>query len=230
VRSVNLFGRSASLGFVLPYTVGHLEGQYIGEFTEVDRSGLRDPLVRVAVNLFGAPAMTLKEFASYRQKTNVGVSLVVGMPLGEYDPSKLINLGSNRWAFKPEIGVSKVFGPWTFELYGGVWLFTDNTDFFGGQVREQDPIGATQIHLLRTFKPRLWVAFDANFYTGGRTKVGDRINLDLQRNSRIGVTVSVPLSTRQSLKFAYSRGAYTTIGADFQAVIAGYQYLWGAGL
>jgi hypothetical protein len=230
VRSVNLFGRSGNVGFVAPYSVGHVEGLYIGEFTEVDRSGFRDPGLRFAVNLYGAPAMDLKGFASYRQKTNVGMSLVVALPLGEYDEAKLINLGSNRFSFKPEVGLSHALGKWTLELYGGVWLFTDNEDFYGGKTREQAAIGSVQIHVLYTFKPRLWVAVDGNFYSGGRTTVDGVANLDLQKNSRLGTTFSYPLGPRHSLKVAFSRGAYTTIGADFTSLVVGYQYLWGAGL
>ena len=230
VRSVNVFGRSANVGVGVPLTAGHLEGIVVGEFTETDRLGLRDPRFRFAVNLYGAPAMSLEEFAAYQQETNVGVSLVVAPPLGEYDATKLVNLGSNRWSFKPEVGLSRAIGRWTLELYVGAWLFTDNKNFFGGSIREQDPIGSAQIHLLRTFKPRMWIAFDANFYAGGRTTVDGTLNLDLQRNSRLGATYALPLDARQSLKFSYSRGAYTTIGADFHAIGFAYQYLWGGGL
>jgi hypothetical protein len=230
VRSVNVFGRSGNVGIILPYSVGHIQGNYIGEFTEVDRSGFRDPAVRFAVNLYGAPAMDLKGFASYRQRTNVGISLVAALPLGEYDDTKLINLGSNRFSFKPEIGLSRALGKWTLELYGGVWLFTDNEEFYGGKTREQDPIGSAQVHVLYTLRPRLWIAFDGNFYSGGTTTVDGRRNLDLQKNSRAGATFSFPLGSRQSVKVAFSRGAYTTIGADFTSLVAGYQFLWGAGL
>ena len=230
VRSVNVFGRSGNVGMIVPYSVGHIQGSYIGEFTEVDRSGFRDPAVRFAVNLYGAPAMDGKGFASYRQKTNVGMSLVAALPLGEYDDTKLINLGSNRFSFKPEIGLSRALGKWTLELYGGVWLFTDNEDFYGGKTREQDPIGSAPIHVLYTFRPRLWIAVDGNFYSGGTTTVDGRRNLDLQKNSRAGATFSFSLGARQSVKVAFSRGAYTTIGADFTTLVAGYQILWGAGL
>ena len=151
-------------------------------------------------------------------------------PLGKYDPSKLINIGTNRWSFKPEVGLSKAMGSWTLEVSAGVWLFTDNNDFFNGGTREHAPIASAQIHLLYTFKPRLWVAVNSNFYTGGRTRVNGELNLDLQRNSRVGATISIPLQARQSLKLAYSRGAFTTIGADFQALLVGWQYFWGGGM
>jgi hypothetical protein len=230
LRTLRLFKRSSSIAFVAPFLVGSLEGFVQGEPTRVDRSGLGDPRVRLAVNLYGAPAMELPEFASYRQRTNVGLSLLMAVPLGQYESSRLVNLGSNRWAFKPEVGVSRALGKWHLDFYGGVWLFTKNTDFYGGKLREQNPIGSAQVHVLYTFRPRLWTAFDWNFYAGGRTTVDGNVNLDLQKNSRAGLTLSLPIDRRQSLKLALSTGAYTTYGADFQSFIAGYQYLWGAGL
>jgi Putative MetA-pathway of phenol degradation len=229
-RSLDIAGRSAGITIAQPYVVGDLKGTYIGQFSQVHRSGLGDSRFRLAVNLIGGPAMNLKEFVGYRQKTNVGVSFSVVAPTGQYDPEKLINLGTNRWSFKPEIGVSHKLGKWTLEGYGGVWLFTDNDSFYGGKLRDQEPIGSTQFHLTYTFRSRFWVAFNTNFYFGGRTSVDGKENFDLLKNSRIGATLSIPLNRRQSVKVAFSSGAYTTIGADFTAAGVSYQYIWGAGL
>jgi outer membrane putative beta-barrel porin/alpha-amylase len=224
-RSINFLGRSANVTLVTPYSWGTLEGTIAGEFQSVRRSGLRDPLVRFAVNLYGAPSMGPKEFATYRPRTIVGASLAIVAPFGQYDPAKLINLGANRWAFKPEIGVSRVIGRVSLDFYGGVWLFTDNNNF-RGRTREQALIGSGQFHLSYTVKPRMWVAFDANLYAGGRTRVNGVPGSDLQRNSRLGGTFSLPLGRQQSVKVSYSRGAITTVGADFQAIGVAYQYLW----
>jgi len=174
--------------------------------------------------------MGLKEFAQYRQDTNVGASLVVVAPIGQYDPTKLINLGTNRWSFKPELAISQAVGRLTLEFYAGVWIFTDNTNFFGGRTRKQDRIGTTQLHLLYTIKRRMWVGFNANFYRGGTTTVDGNVNLDLQENSRYGITLALPVTRHDSLKLSYSRGAFTTIGADFQAFGVALQHLWGGGL
>jgi hypothetical protein len=230
VRSLNVLGRSANIGVGLPLTAGNVQGIYIGEFTKVDRFGLRDPFIRFAMNLYGAPAMNLEQFTRYRQNTNIGFSTLIVPPLGQYDPSKLINLGANRWSFKPEVAITQALGRWTLELYAGAWLFTDNTDFYGGKTRKQDPIASAQFHLLYTIKQRLWLSFNANFYTGGRTSVDGGLNQDLQRNSRYGATIAIPLNPRHSLKLAYSRGAFTTIGADFNALGVSYQFIWGGGL
>ena len=168
-RAFSLAGRSANAGVVLPLIVGHLEGLYLGEPAAADRFGLGDPRLRLTMNLHGAPAMTPREFAAFRQGTIVGVSITVVSPLGEYDAAKLINLGTNRWSFKPEIGASCAFGQWIVEAMAGAWFFTDNTDFVGGRTRAQDPVVATQLHLTYKFKRTMWLAADANFFTGGPT-------------------------------------------------------------
>jgi Putative MetA-pathway of phenol degradation len=170
--------------------------------------------------------MTPQTFASYLHRTIVGVSLAVAPPLGQYDPTKLINLGTNRWSFKPEAGVSRAFGQWVVEAMAGVWIFTDNTDFVGGRTREQDPIAATQLHVTYKFKRTMWLAADANYFTGGRTTIGGNQNLDLQRNSRIGATFSSALDRRQAIRMSVSQGAYTNIGADFISIAVGYNYAW----
>jgi hypothetical protein len=225
-RAFSLAGRSANAGGALPVIGGHVEGLYLGEAAEVGRFGQGDPRLRLAVNLYGAPAMTPKAFATYQQGTIVGVSLSVAPPLGQYDSTKLINLGTNRWSFKPEVGFSRTRGQWVVEGMAGVWLFTDNTEFLGGRTREQDPIGAVQFHLTYKFKRTMWLAGDANYFTGGRTTIGDRQNLDLQRNSRIGATFSTAIARGHAIRLAVSRGAYTTIGADFTSIAAGYNYAW----
>lgn len=202
----SLAGRSANASVAVPVVAGHLEGIYLGAFAQADRFGLGDPRAKLAVNLYGAPAMTLTEFASYRQRGIVGVSVTVAFPLGQYDPARLINVGTNRWSFKPELGVSQTFGRWIVELMAGVWLFTDNPEFFGGRTREQAPVGEAQVHLAYKFAPTMWIGANANYYTGGRTTIGGRRGTDLQRNSRIGATFSSGLSARQSVRLAFSRG------------------------
>ena len=147
-------------------------------------------------------------------------------PFGQYDPSKLINLGANRWAFKPELGFSQPVGNWVFEAYAGVWLFTDNDNFFGGHVRRQDPMEAYQAHVVYNFRKRLWAALDYTYYTGGATTVDGHRNSDQQNNTRTGVTVAIPLTAYQSLKLVWSRGVTTRIGSSFDTLGIFWQLLW----
>ena len=225
-RAFSFAGRSANAGVLLPVVGGRVEGVYLGEPAEGGRFGLGDPRLRFAVNLYGAPAMTPQAYVAYRQGTIVGVSLAAAPPLGQYDPARLINLGTNRWSFKPEVGFSTTFNRWVVEAMAGIWLFTDNDDFVGGRTREQDPIAAMQLHLTYRFRRNVWLAGDANYYTGGRTTIGGVQNVDLQRNSRIGATFSSALDNHQAIRMSISRGAYTTIGSDFVSIAVGYNYAW----
>jgi hypothetical protein len=205
-----------------------------GTETSVYRSGLLDSVFRLSVNLKGGPAMQLSEMRQWRQKHLLGASLKVVAPTGQYDPTKLINLGGNRWAFKPELGYSGRWGHWVLDAYAAVWFFTRNPEFFsrnqyvpGTQDQTQDPIAAFETHLSYDFKPRLWVSLDGNFWRGGRTSLNGVENpATLQVSSRIGVTAAFPLFRHQSIKLGFAQGAYVRFGGDYRIASVAWQYSW----
>jgi hypothetical protein len=224
-RSLNLAGRFSTLGVLVPIFNGKVEGLLAGKFESRTRHGLGDLVTRFAVNLVGAPAMTPKQFAGYRQTTIVGFSLVVVAPTGQYDPSRIINLGTNRWAFSPEVGFSRRRGHWTVEADAGGAFFTDNSNFNNGATREQAPIAAVQGHVTFTVRKGFWVAADANFWRGGRTTVNGVESTVEQKNSRVGFTLALPIKTRQ-IRIACAFGAYTRIGGDFATIGVSYSHAW----
>jgi hypothetical protein len=225
-HTFSLFDRSASAALAVPYVWGSASGNVGEDRREISRSGLGDLKLRLAMNVVGGPALNWQEFAKRVPRPTVGVSLVIEPPTGQYDATKLINIGTNRWAFKPEIGVSFPLGHWSLESYAGIWLFTDNTEYLNGLRRAQDPISSLQGHVSYTFRPRLWAAFDATYYSGGRTTVEDVRKVDRQANSRVGLTVSAPAGAHQSLKFSWSSGATTRVGTDFSVYAVAWQYTW----
>ena len=225
-RVFGLAGQQASLALAVPYAWGDVEGNVGEERRAITRSGLADPRLRFSVLLAGGPALSRTEFQARPRGPIVGASLVVVPPLGQYDPSRLINLGSNRWAWRPEIGVSFPKGPWQFDLYAGVWLFGANDDFFGGQRRTQEPVASYQTHVSYTFRPGMWLAANGTYYTGGVTTVDGVEGTDLQKNTRVGLTFSMALTRGHSLKLSFSDGATTRVGGDFRAAGIAWQYIW----
>jgi hypothetical protein len=189
-----------------------------------------DPRFRFSYNFYGAPAVSLQEFAGYEQDVIVGASVQVSVPMGQYDPSRLVNVGANRWWVKPEIGASKEIGKLTLELNGSATYYTDNDNFFGGHTRQQDPIYAVQGHVIYGFSHGIWAALDATYYWGGQTTVDGVTGNDLQRNSRGGVTVALPVSRYNSVKLYASTGVSTRTGSDFDTFGIAWQTRWGAGL
>jgi outer membrane putative beta-barrel porin/alpha-amylase len=213
--------------FALPYTWGNVEGRVGEDARQVYRSGLADLRAKVSANLWGPPAMSTAEFVKTPPRTVAGASFTVAAPSGQYDPVKLINLGNNRWAFKPEVGVSHPIGRWDLDAYVGVWFFTDNDDYYPGtSQRSQSPIVATQGHVSYTFARRAWVAFDATYYAGGRSTVNGGEPSERQSNTRIGATLALPVGKRQSIKASFSTGAATRTGTDFNTVGVMWQTFW----
>ena len=224
-HSFSLWGRSSNVVVSLPYATGDFEGSVDGVRAEAYRSGLADIRIRVATNLYGGPAMGLGEFLKWSEKLLVGFSFTAVVPSGQNDPVRLINIGTHRWAFKPEVGVTRRFRRWVFEGYGGVWLYTANPTFYPGNAkRTQRPILATEFHAGYYLKPRLWASLDANFWAFGRSSINGIDKQDRQADSRLGGTISIPFRRRQSFKFSYSRGAYTRVGGNFQTLSAAWQY------
>jgi hypothetical protein len=229
-RSFDLFGRSANVAALLPYGLGKFKGDVSGQAQETYRSGLLDAGFRLSVNLKGGPAMSVRQFATWKQGVLLGASLKVITPTGQYDPNRLINWGANRWAFKPEFGYSQRFGNWILDGYAGVWLFTTNDEFFSSPApkpQKQSPIGALEGHLSYNVRPFLWVSLDGNFWYGGATSTGGVSNpATRQTGSRLGVTASLPITRNQTLKLGYSDGAYSRFGASYKNLSIGWQYSW----
>jgi hypothetical protein len=229
-RVLDFWGESGTLAVVLPYAWISANGEVEGQAKSVERSGFADLGLRLSVNLLGAPALSLSEFRDYRQDTIVGLSLVVTAPTGQYDSTKLINVGTNRWSFRPEVGVSKALGQWTLEGVANVTVFTDNDEFFGNNVRQQEPLYGVQAHVIYNFNPKLWGGLGTTYYVGGRTTVNGSLNDDLQQNWRWGAILARSLDVHNSIKLYMTSGVSTRTGTNFTTVGIGWQYRWGAGL
>jgi len=229
-HSLSIFGRSANMNASLPYGVGTFRAAALGRQKSAYRSGLLDLGIRLSVNLVGGPAMTAEQFSKWKQKTLLGASIRVIAPTGQYQPTRLINWGINRWAFKPELGYSGRWGHWVLDGYGGAWFYTSNpADFHLPQPAPQteEPVGSFEGHLSRDFGRGTWVSLDGNFWWGGVTTLnGIRNPETLQTSSRIGGTAAFRISKHQSIKVNYSSGAYVRFGGNYNNASLAWQYSW----
>jgi hypothetical protein len=229
-RSLDLWGLSGKIAAVLPHAWLSGTASFMDQPHEREVSGLGDPRLQLSVNLYGAPALSLKEFAEYKQDLIIGASLQITVPLGQYDSDKLVNIGTNRWSVKPEVGISKAWGPLILELMASVTFYTDNDDFFGGRTREQDPLYSLQAHVIYSLPFGIWAALMGTYYTGGRTTVDGVRADDRQENTRLGATVALPVDRHNSVKVYASTGVSARTGTDFTTVGVAWQFRWGGGL
>jgi hypothetical protein len=229
-RSLDFWGNSGKVDVIIPYS--ELAGSALVGGMPRDRhvNGLNDPRFRVSVNFHGAPALSLQEFSSYQQDLVIGASVQVSAPLGQYDRDKLVNLGNNRWFVRPDIGMSKAWGPATLELSSGMFLFSDNEDYLSGKKQEREPIYTAQIHGTYNFGGGVWAALSGTFDYGGRTKVDGVPSNDLQNGWRVGATLALPVDRNNSIKLYASDGVSVNLGTNFTLFGIVWQYRWGQGL
>ena len=231
IRTFELLQKSARVDFIQGYQEGRYTGLVDGVPSSIRRSGLSDSVLRFAINWYGAPPLKGKEFASYWAKADVetifGTALVVTLPTGDYMDDKLINLGANRFTFRPQLGLVHNRGKWSMELTGAVWLYTDNNDFFNGHKLEQDPYYTIQSHLIYTFRPGLWTSASAGYGYGGKSKVNGVENNDLRENLAWALSFGFPITRQLGAKVIYlSTRSQESIGQDTNSIGAAFSIFW----
>jgi len=207
-----------------------LTGSVSGTKIQGSVIGTGDSSYTISALLKGGPALSLAQLSNYKPRTIVGMSLAISAPTGTYSPDKLLNLGSDRWSFKPEIAISRPFGPdqkWQCDLYGQAYFFTDNTSYRGRQILRQDPLPGIEEHLSYSFTDNLWVSLDGLYSFRGETVLNGTKQNDSQSNFILGSEANLSLGSRNSLVLQFSRAIIHQNGPDSTGVAVKYTYTWG---
>lgn len=231
IRTFELFDKSARVDLKQAYQKGKWTGLLDGAPASTSRNGWSDTFLRLAVNLYGAPPLSGKEFAAYRSNVNVetivGMALAVRLPTGEYMEDKLINLGENRFAFRPQLGVIHTRGKWTAEVTGEVAFYTDNDEFYNGNALEQKPLYIMHGHLIHRFRPGLWVGASAGYDYGGENTINGIDKDDKKQNIAWAFSFTYPISRYSGIKVAYiGTRTQESTGLDSDTLAASLSYLW----
>jgi hypothetical protein len=227
VRSLSLFNLPSKLKVVLPWSDGHWEGFLEDEFRTRDATGMADMRIVVETIFSGTRPMTVEEMREYTSRTVFGAKLQVIAPTGDYDNTRAINLGANRWTFIPEVGFSTPAGKWSIEAAMGAWFFTDNDEYVDGLLLEQDPLLVAKFLAVRNIRPGLWWSVGAGYGYGGKTYVEGVPRDTIQRNWRLFAMVVYPINPKQGVSLSIGSGGNAGVGTDFDVITVGYQFAWG---
>jgi len=227
-RSFKLFNRLTKFDVIAPYSFGAFSGTVSDIDSSTTRNGFGDPLIRLSMILIGAKPLGISEFMKHKQeKFKLGVSVRLRLPLGQYDPTKLINLGANRWAIKTGFAASyTIRKKIILEGHLNSWFFTENKEFWNGNSIRQKPLLSGQLHVTYVFKPGIWVAASIGRTAMGETIVNGIEKNDLQNNSRFGAAFAYRLNKHNALKIGFSSGVSTRYGANFTTILLAYQFMW----
>jgi hypothetical protein len=229
VRGFGLFGNSSKISVFLPYADAYFEGVAFGRDSTRSVAGFGDPIIVLSTNFIGSPALAVAEYRSFKQRTVIGINLKMRVPLGQYDAERTLNIGSNRFQFRPEIGVSTRKDSWIFETYFALWLFTQNDLFWAADkniTMQQKPLLVLKQHVIYALKNQMWLAFNAGYGIGGSTINDGREMNNRISTIRLGGTFVIPFARRHALKFNYNNSIALERGPDFQSFNVVYQYRW----
>ena len=194
--------------------------------------GSGDSSYAVTALLKGGPALSVAQFADYKPHTTVGMSLTITAPTGQYNSNKLLNLGSDRWSFKPEVAVSRPFGPeqkWQCDVYAHAYFFTDSTSYHGTEILRQGPLPGLEGHISYFVTNNVWASIDSLYSFRGATFVDGVNQNDAQKNFTLGSEVNVSLNPRNSLVFQFAKALVHQNGPAFTGFAVKYNYSWGKG-
>ena len=224
LRAFNLFGLSSKVDVVVPFAFGDWDYTFEAESVSRKIDGFGDPRFRISVNILGAPVLDKDGFKDYNIETIVGFMLQVIAPFGNYDPSQLINLGSNRWIFRTHMGIAHAIGEWIFEVYFGGLFFTNNSEFLNDLNLKQYPMLTASTSIIRALRDWGWVSLDIAYGYGGRTEINGVPRNTLISTFRFGATLVHAIDKKNSLKLTLTSGRRIERGPDFNAIGLSYTY------
>ena len=228
IRTFGIMRRLAWVKASVPFA--YISGSVGGSGQSRSVAGAGDASLQLTSVVLGGSALSVADFEKYEPTTTVGVSLTVSGPSGQYDPNKVVNLGSDRWSFKPEIGISHPFGSdqkWVVDGYFYVYFFTDNTEYHGKEVLRQEPLPGLEAHISYSITRDLWVSLDANYAFRGTTFVDGVDQNDAQKNLNVGTETYWTLSSRHSIAFLFAKSVMHENGPIFTEVALKYFHSWG---
>ena len=231
IRTFELFARSARIDLTQAYQEGEWTGLLNGSPASTSRRGLSDTFVRLALNLYGAPPLKGKDFAVYRaenkDETIIGVALAVRLPTGNYKDDKLLNLGKNRFAFRPQLGFIHSWGRWTVEATGEVAFYTKNDDFYNGNTLEQEPLYIIHGHLISSFNPGFWISASYGYDYGGEISINDVDKDDKKQDIGWVFSLAYPINRSSGIKVSYiETQSREDTGLDSRTLTASIAFLW----
>jgi hypothetical protein len=212
--------------------VAGLSGSIAGTNIHGSTTGSGDSSYELAMLLKGGPALSVKQFEEYKPTTTLGVSLTITAPTGSYHADQILNLGSDRWSFKPEIALSDPFGPeqrWEFDAYANAYFYTDNISYHGREILGQQPLAGLEGHLSYSFSDNLWASIDTRYSFRGTTFLNSVNQNNAQQNFILGSEINVSLSLRNSLVLEFAKALVHQNGPALVGFSVKYGYTWGKG-
>ncbi len=168
------------------------------DFGTTNTNGLGDTTLATHIN-------TPYLFQTDGMKYMMSAGFIMSAPTGEYESSKAVNLGANRWTYKAEFTPVVVqAGKFTLEFTGDVKFFTDNDEFGAAYANlETDPLFCVQTHVSYSLTDSFWVGLSHYYYTGGENEVSGVSQNDETKTQALRVSFSFNVAPNVIMMLQY---------------------------
>jgi hypothetical protein len=213
-RIIDIGGRTGGLGVVLPFQ-DLLSFNTQSNDVTARESGIGDPSVTFEMNLFGAPALQREEMKDWTPGDYCGLHFTFGLPLGQYDPNSAVNLGANRFTFRPLLNhsLTRDEGKTWLDFYSSVAFYSANEEYLGSSVLKQYPLTDIELHYSKMVYDRLWAGIGVVGLFGGRVEVNDTVATPTQQIGRLAITAGTPMFKGSTAIFGYNNTFARSDGA-----------------
>ena len=234
VLSANLIGGSVDVEFDTAITPPEFLPPFVtpGSSFSQSASGYGDPSVQLDVNLFGTPPINaIFDYMNYEPTWTLDAAFMLGVPLGQYDNDKLVNLGLNRFygriafPFKYHFGVFSPGYMSSLEIVPSVWFFTENDDFLG-QKLQNDPMWQLEAHWTHDFTQHFFGSLDLLYRNGFQSEI-DGVNLgsDIEIGD-LGFTLNFSVTDNVTIRTSFSSNVFGDSDIDTSMIRLQFVYAW----
>jgi len=234
IVSVNVAGGSVGADFSTTLTPPEFlpPGVVPGTSLRQSASGYADPSVQLDVNLFGTPPLpAIFSYLNYEPTWTLDAAFMLGVPIGQYDESQVVNLGLNRaygrfaLPFKYHFGVFSPGYMSSFELIPSVWIFEENDDFVG-QKLDNDPMWQLEAHWTQDFTQHFFGSIDLLYRKGFQSEInGVDVGSDLKIGN-VGFTLNYQVTDNVTIRTSFSSNVFGDDDIDNSMIRLQFVYAW----
>ena len=234
ILSANLVGGSVDVEFDTTLTPPEFlpPGVVPGTSFSQSASGYADPSVQLDVNLLGTPKINaIFDYLNYEPTWTLDAAFMLGVPLGQYDNDKVVNLGLNRFYGRVAFPFKYHFGVFTpgymssLEVIPSVWLFTENDDFLG-QKLQNDPMWQLEAHWTHDFTRHFYGSIDLLYRNGFQSEINDvKLGGDLKIGN-LGFTLNFQVTDNVTVRTSFSSNVFGDSDIDTSMIRLQFVYAW----
>ena len=228
----NIAGGSADLDVSVPVTGFFPPGVTPGSSFSQSSSGFADPTIQLDVNIFGTPPLKSGvDLLNYEPTWTFDAAVMLGIPVGNYDGDKLVNMGLNRWfgrlalPFKYHFGVFDRGHMSSIEIIPSVWLFGENDDFVG-QKLENDPLWQLEAHLTHDFTVGFFGSLDLLYRGGFQSEINGAGVGDELKVGNLGFTLNYQVTDNITVRTGFSSNVFGDDDLDNSIIRMQFVYAW----